>query len=244
MLILTIIAGLLSKLPMGSFYWIKADTSKIPNAYKESAWTFWGVCQADDFHNCKYAPGLPINPASNFGTNDGVPQLFIDNGNTYYYLSRFAFAFAFLGLAFAGIALLVDIVGFWSEMTNYAVVFFSNLAVLFVAGLCALQTAVVVMARNAFRDSNLDTKVQVKSMAIMWSALAALLIVWVSAIAGLVATSFRNHINRTSGGSMPANDDSSFTRAPKEQPVNNAGGGIRFFKIKRNAKELDDDESV
>lgn len=242
LLILTMIGGSLKKLPMGEFYWLKADTSNIPGAYNETAWTFWGICQANDFSDCKYGPAVPIEPVSNFNTTEGVPQAFVDNQSTYYYLSRFAWAFTFVSITFAAFALILAFVGFCWGYINFAIVFLTSVCALFLAATCALQTAVVVMARENFNEAGMSAHVQTKSMALLWTSLVTVLIVWLISIAGLVTASYKKHMGRDTEASLSGRDDSSFTRATaaKEDPN---GGGIRFFKIKRNAKDLDD-ESV
>lgn len=242
MLVLTILSGLLSKLPMNKFYWFKADTSGIPGAYNETVWTFWGACQAGDYTKCIYKPAMSINPAANFNTITGVPQPFIDDSDTYYYLSRFAFTSAFIALGFSAFALIVELLGIFWEQSKHAVVFLTSIATLFLAGLCALQTAVVILARNSFREAGLLASVQTISMAIIWTSLVTLLIVWGCSISGLIVSSYMNHMSNSvmEPGAIPQHDGSSFVRAPKG---NAKGGGIHFFKVKRNAKDLDD-ESV
>lgn len=242
LLILTILGGSLKKLPMGEFYWLKADTSKIPGAYNETAWTFWGICQANDFSDCKYGPAVPISPVTNFNTTEGVPQEFIDNQSTYYYLSRFAWAFTFVSISFAAFALILAFLGFCWGHVQYAIVFLTSVCALFLAATCALQTAVVVMARENFNSAGMDASVQTKSMALIWTAFVTVLIVWLISIAGLVSASYSKHMGRDTEASTGGRDDSSFTRTNAANADLN-GGAIRYFKIKRNAKDVDD-ESV
>lgn len=63
LLIFTVLAGSSKHFPLNKFYWLEADTSNIPNSpANTSAWTFWGVCDKNDYSNCKLGPAYPISP--------------------------------------------------------------------------------------------------------------------------------------------------------------------------------------
>lgn len=251
LLILTVAGGSSNHFPLNEFYWLRADTSNIRRAPNEAAWTFWGVCDYNNFNDCTLGPAYPISPVDNFSTENGVPQDFIDNKSTYFYLTRFSFAFTLTGLCFTGIALIVDLLGFCFEIIDKVVMAFIVLALLFVAGNAAMQTAATVMARNAFQQDGLYAHIGVKAMGIMWAAVACLIIVFFHTCFANIANSYKKHITRVREGEQettyPAtdNDQSSFTRsgAAEEPKTEEDNGGIRFFKIKRNQK-VSDEESV
>lgn len=258
-LIFLVLSGSTNHFPFNRFYFVKADTSGISGAPSESSWTFWGVCDSSDFGSCQRGPAYPISPVDNFGTTNGVPDDFVSNRNTYYYLSRFSFAFTLLGLAFAGFALIVDILGFCFVVIDKIVIFLVVFALIFIAGAAALQTAVSVLARNAFSSANLATHIGVKSTALVWTAFAAILIVFFNTCAANIANSYKKHIERVRNTQNedevyypPAEtqeptegalgDESSYTRGNTAEKETGSGG-IRFFRIKRNQK-VSDEESV
>lgn len=257
LLLLVILSGASDNFPLNKFYWIKADTSLISGAPSNAAWTFWGVCEEKDFSKCTLGPAYPISPKDNFDTTSNVPKDFVDNRNTYYYLSRFSFAFALVAIGFAGIALIVDLLAFCFQIIDKVVVAFVSFALFFVAALAAFQTAVVVLARNAFNQEDMHPTVGLKLMAITWAAFVCILLVFFNTCFANISNSYKKHMNRvresqgvnnTSGPVATHGDDSSFTRAnagpvdPETREADN--GGIRFFKIKRNNQKISDDESI
>ncbi|ODV81866.1 SUR7-domain-containing protein [Suhomyces tanzawaensis NRRL Y-17324] len=248
LLLFTVLSGSSKHFPLNRFYWIRANTSGIQGAPQEGAWTFWGVCEYDDFSQCQSGPAYPISPRDNFDTSQGVPQDFITNRSTYYYLSRFSFAFTLIALGLSSVSFLLGFV----MVTHKTIVFTITLALIFVAATAAFQTAVVVLARNAFNDDNLNAHIGLKSMAILWASVVTLLIVWANTFSAKIVASYRKHLANVNGtrdhevptSAGPAGDESSFTRsAPAAETKEDNGGGIRFFKIKRNHK-TSDEESV
>ncbi|RLV96541.1 Protein SUR7 [Spathaspora sp. JA1] len=250
LLVLTVISGTTNNSSLRNFYWLRADTSGIPNAPADlSVWTFWGVCDKNNFHECVLGPAFPILPQDNFRTTENIPEDFLENRNTYFYLSRFAFAFAIMTLAFAGLALIVEFLAYCFELIDRIVIFLITLAVFFMAGFASFITAVVVLARNAFKNGGRQANVNATLLGVTWAAFVCLLICWVLTFASNIAQSYRHHMERVNGNqaddAAPIGDDSSFTRAspPEPKDTDEHTGGIRFFKIKRNQK-VSDDESV
>lgn len=269
LLIFTVLSGSSKHFPLNKFYWLEADTSDITRAPADlSAWTFWGVCDQADYSNCLLGPAYPISPVDNFDTTRNVPKDFIDNENTYYYLSRFAFACCLIALGFAGLAFLIDILGFCFAIIDKVVIFLVTVALFFMAAFASFQTAVVVLAKNAFTDDDRHAKVGAKAMGIMWAAFVCLLICWFITFAANIANSYKKHAQRVrerkqqqqyeQGGNHPydtnekvgasARDDSSFVKS-RDHEAGQAlhddtnTGGIRFFKIKRNQKQVDDESA-
>ncbi|EER34042.1 hypothetical protein CTRG_02860 [Candida tropicalis MYA-3404] len=256
LLIFTVLSGSSKHAPLNKFYWLQADTSDIPNApANRSAWTFWGVCDKNDFSNCLLGPAYPIDPQDNFGTTENVPEDFLNNENTFYYLSRFSFAFCLIALAFVGLAFIIDILGLCFEIIDKVVIILITIALIFMAGFAAMQTGVTVLAKNAFRNADRYAHVGAKSMGIMWAAFVCILICWVLTFSANIANSYRKHMNRVKAEKQAANggvpilgpndgDESSFTRVnPPSADIKDEDhtGGIRFFKIKRNHKVSDED---
>ncbi|RCK57845.1 Protein SUR7 [Candida viswanathii] len=256
LLLFTVLAGSSKHFPLDRFYWVEADTTNIPNApANRSAWTFWGVCDKEDYSNCLLGPAYPILPQDNFGTTVNVPENFLNNENTFFYLSRFAFAFCLIALAFVGLAFIIDILGFCFEIIDKVVIILITIALIFMAGFASMQTGVTVLAKNAFSNADRYAHVGAKSMGIMWAAFVCILICWFLTLWANIANSYRKHMGRVNsekqaaaGGAVPVHgphgDESSFTRATTDPPDikdDDHTGGIRFFKIKRNQKVSDDD---
>lgn len=135
----TILSGAISSSPINRFYFLEASTSGIANARNPSRWTFFAICGSDPSTgynaNCgSIVPALPFDPPRNFGTQENIPEQFIGT-HTYYYLSRFMFAFYLVALFFAAIALMSGLLalcsrlgGYLSAMTTSVALFFQSLA--------------------------------------------------------------------------------------------------------------------
>lgn len=262
LLVFTVLSGVSNTFPFKNFYWIEADTSGIPGAWDTTRWTFWGIQNANNFTQHLNSPATPISPVNNWSTRRNVPQKFISSQDTFYYLSRFSFVFFLIALAFTGFALIVDLLGLCWEVIDKIVVLLVLIALFFQAGGVAFQTAVVVMAKDAFNNDNRYAHVPVALMAIVWTAFVCLGLVWLNTTFATISQSWSNHLARVrankeaqagypqqgapEGGIVAPgmNDQSSFTRsAPAEVEKEHSNGGIRFFRVKKSHK-TSDEESV
>lgn len=251
LLIFTVLSGSTNSFPFKDFYFLKADTSQIAGASSESVWSFWGVCNAGNLTDCRLGPAYPISPVDNFGTSANIPTDFVNNRDTYYYLTRFSFAFLIIALCFTAFALILDIFGLIFSAVDKVVVGLIGVGLFFLAGTAAFETAVVVLARNAFHSSNLSASIGVKLIAFLWASLVALFIAFMNATFFTILGSYNKHLTRvraeqqTGAYDATAADNSSFTRSAPVDPAikHEDNGGIRFFKIKRNQK-TSDEESV
>lgn len=250
LLLFIVLSGGTNHFPFNRFYWVKGDTSSIPNAFSESLWTFWGVCDSSDYGNCRGGPGYPIVPQDNFRTRQGVPQEFLDNRSNYYYLLRFSFAFIMLATAFVGVSLLLLAMAFALDSVQRTVTVLVALSCLWIYGAAACQTAVLVLARNAFHNAGRSASIGVKLTALIWTSVVTITIVLLMQCSQNIVDSYQLHMASVRGNQglyyedaeQPVNDESSFTReVPQEKEP--GSGGIRFFRIKRNQKPADE-ESV
>ncbi|CEP22633.1 Protein SUR7 [Cyberlindnera jadinii] len=229
LLVFIVLSGSIDHAPINRFYWVEGDTSGIPNAPNTSRWTYWGLIDRDDnsYSVSELSPAYPISPVDNFRTNENVPQSFIDNRDVFYNLSRFAFAFYWITLAFVG-------------------------ALLFGSGAAAFETAVAVMARNAFHDADRYGHIGTKLMAIAWTTVACLIILFFLSWGGFCVASYRRHKERaavynTEVAPAPVHDidvppqvDEAYPEQQAQQ-TKPAESGIKFFKIRRHNN---DQESV
>ncbi|KAF1841495.1 SUR7-domain-containing protein [Cucurbitaria berberidis CBS 394.84] len=173
----TILSGAVNSSPIDRFYFLQASTNNIENARNPSRWTFFAICGRDPTTgynaNCgNIVPALPFDPPRNFGTQENVPEQFIGT-HTFYYLSRFMFAFYLVALFFAAIALVSGLLalcsrlgGYLSAMTTAVALFFQTLA-------AALLTAWVIKGRNAFRSGGFEANVGKYLLAFAWASMAA-----------------------------------------------------------------------
>lgn len=173
LLLLIILSGTTQSYPIDRFYWVQANTTGIPNASDVTRWTFWGACGNDDGHTVcsgNLAAAYPISVVDNFHTRENVPSKFISNRDSFYYLSRFAFAFFWIALSFIGVSFILYILTWFSEVILQVVFILMAFGCFF--NICAVvfQTAVTVLARNAFHDGDRSAKIGASLMGIAWAS--------------------------------------------------------------------------
>ena len=122
MIFLVLLAGVTNHSPVNQIYFLQAATGNIPNAPTTSRWTFWNLCPVTNGKNdCgKVHPAFPLDPPShrNFNTHVNVPPGFIGS-HTYYYLTRFMFAFVLIGLFFSVCSLFTGLLALCSRIGSY-----------------------------------------------------------------------------------------------------------------------------
>ncbi|KAH3659979.1 hypothetical protein OGAPHI_007184 [Ogataea philodendri] len=250
-LLFIVFSGSVSSFPFNQFYWVQAQTSQISNAGDVSRWTFWGICNPsnyDSHSNGKcgaLGPDQPLSPYDNFGNSTSLPQDFVSNRDTYYYLSRFSFPLILVALVFAGVSFICLLFQFCWKALKQVVVFFVSLSLITCAAGVACQTAVSVMVRNKFHDAGIRAKVGPSMLGMAWAAFTALLIVFFLTCCSSLHKAYKVHQEHRAlvAPQPPA------TSAPVSQPTDetNQGtlpsneGGIRFFKIKRTQKATDEE---
>ncbi|TGZ77991.1 SUR7-domain-containing protein [Ascodesmis nigricans] len=106
LLFLLILAGAFDKYPLNRIFFLQADTNGIPNAPQGIAhWTLYNHCSTNSNGlniNCiPNKAAYPIVPQDNFHTRTNIPNDFFKRRNTFFYLSRFAFAFYLIDIFFA-----------------------------------------------------------------------------------------------------------------------------------------------
>lgn len=178
LLILIILSGSTKHYPIDRFYWVEGETAGIPNAYNLTRWTFWGACErSNGGTHCSdnLSPAYPISPKDNFHTEVNVPHRFISNRESYYYLSRFSFVFFWIALAFVGISFILYVLSWCSSYILKVVLILSVFGCIFNVIAVVLQTAVSVMARNAFHHDNRSAKVGAPLLGIAWASVVVVL---------------------------------------------------------------------
>ncbi|KAI5801615.1 SUR7/PalI family-domain-containing protein [Peziza echinospora] len=123
-------------------------------------------------YNCgKRSAAFPMLPQSYFHTDQNVPGDFLQRPKTYYYLSRFSYAFYIITLWWVLLALAACVVALLSNLATGVAAALTFVAALSMAFLASIMTAVYVMAQKAFHDSGHFARVGVKAFAFTWTSL-------------------------------------------------------------------------
>ncbi|ODQ82791.1 hypothetical protein BABINDRAFT_5703 [Babjeviella inositovora NRRL Y-12698] len=254
---------ILSGATHGSFltklYWIQADTSSITSTtsadFATSRWTSNGICNVDggSVIGCIKKPAYPFSPEDNFGDSDTLPSGFVTSRKTYYYLTRFAYAFWIVGLFFTLVALLgsFGLLCGTGRIIGFLSVFSVFIAFIFIAGASSFQTSAVVLGHKQFKDASMSPKYGVKLLAFAWTSTFLLI---VSLFSLCCASCFGGRSSRSKGAygadheklyrdsRFPDSDDEAAhpyadqTGVVEAEPATeNNSKGIKFFKV-RNAK--------
>ena len=120
---LILLAGAADHGPVNQFYFLQANTSKIPGAPSVSRWTYWNVCPigSNGRDACGTVhPAFPLDPPShrNFGTTTNVPPQFIGTSK-YFYMTRFMFAFMLIALFLGVCSLFTGVLALCSRIGSY-----------------------------------------------------------------------------------------------------------------------------
>lgn len=182
LLFLINLAGTRDSGVLSRYYWSETNTSGISGSdFSRTRWTPYGICGVKDGRNSdcvKHSPAYPYSPRDNFKSSSGLPSSFNKSRDTYYYLSRFAYALFLVGLVFSLLSILPIIasccgIGFLTGMASFVVV---GLALLFTLTATCLITAAHVKGRNAFNSAGHHSSLGVKMFAMAWAASACLLL--------------------------------------------------------------------
>ncbi|CCF58191.1 hypothetical protein KAFR_0E00370 [Kazachstania africana CBS 2517] len=272
LLIFIVMSGSINHSPITSFYWVEGDTSGIANAPNVTRWTYWGACSRDDGStHCNefLGPAYPISPKDNFNTEENVPHSFISKRDSFFYLSRFSFVFFGLALSFVGMAFLFYMLTIFSSQLVKSVFIMMVFGCLFDVCATVLQTAVSVMARNAFHDANRSAKLGASLFGIMWASVFVSLVKFFILCFWISRKDWKEPFDYSSNPTSKQNNftfrkffsgNEPDTRAvpdpvinnetfPAEQdqaqpqptqPQENTHKGINFFTIRRGQKTADD----
>lgn len=205
MLFFILLAGVKDSNPLNKFYFVEFETTNIattaegiyiPNPVR---WTPYNYCAVQDGLNVnctKNHIAYSFLPQDSFKTTTGIPSDFIDNRDTYHYLSRIPYGFYLGVIFFAVVSLFFSLFGCLSRLSAAIAAAFTFIALLFGTTSAALYTAVYVMGRNKFKNSGVEAHIGVKMFAFMWTVVALLLIAFI-----LLSLSCCNHERRPSGSS-------------------------------------------
>lgn len=195
-----ILSGGRSSGVLKNFYWIEADTSGFNNAANLTRWfnyEFCGYAQGRSFDCSSRAPAKPFSPKDNFGASPLMPRSFIDNRDTYYYLSRVGWAMLLIAVFFEVCTLVPQIIGvfkhirplsIFATVTHWLSLFFLLLA-------ACLLTGCHAKGIRAFHGRDRHAKMGAKCFALLWTSVFLLLC---TSIWSVVATALKKKEERNS----------------------------------------------
>ncbi|CAI8508571.1 unnamed protein product [Hanseniaspora opuntiae] len=209
LLFLLIFTGTTDHFPIDKIYLLQANTSNITSATHDvTRWTFWGICGVNNGdnvcsknNNYNLSPAYPLSPVDNFDTTTNIPSDFKDNRNTYYYLSRFNFAFVLLGLIFQFVAGVIYFFSWTHAFVTKLAWFFQIFATLFSCGAAGVVTPLVVLAKRAFNKTpqvagSGKAKINVDYLAIMWASAACSILLFFIMGGNFIMSSLEAHKKR------------------------------------------------
>ncbi|CCF58628.1 hypothetical protein KAFR_0F00310 [Kazachstania africana CBS 2517] len=191
MLLLLLGAGLLSFFiilsgartggTLKNFYWFQANTQGFNSAPSVTRWYNYDFCgfENNNVGNCSHkAPAKPFSPRDNFGSSPNMPSTFLNNRNTYYYLSRVAWAMLLIGFFFLMLTIIPTLVGIFTIIKGLAIftTVMSWLAFFFMILAACLYTGCYVKARKAFHNNHRSAKLGAKNFAFIWTTVFLLLL--------------------------------------------------------------------
>lgn len=139
-----ILSGAISGDPIDRVYFLEAEIGNIPYRVQPVRWTYFALCGAQNGRNVDCGapvPAFPFQPTdnSNFGTDQGVPQNFL-NTDQFWYMSRFAWVFYLIALFFAVCALALGFIALCTRIGAFLSAIATAAALLFQAAAAALMT--------------------------------------------------------------------------------------------------------
>lgn len=267
LLVFIILSGVIDSSPINKFYWVQADTSSISGAPALSRWTYWGLSENTNGVNqfVVREPAYPISPVDNFGTTDGIPTDFVDNRNTYYYLSRVAWGCYIVALAATFFYLVFSVFALCSTTIALTSSVLIILSFVFTFAATAMYTAVAVLTRNKFNNAGMSAKVGPAMMGIAWASCALVLILFLISFGHICAIGYKKHrdalreddeararyeeaVQRKElrdaerEGKNTNAATAGFEQNQGTIPAATESTGIKFFKIKRNNKEFSESD--
>ena len=178
---LLILSGARHSGTLKNFYWFQAETSGFNDAPNTTRWYNYDYCNWEGGQNrgcSSKAPAKPFSPRDNFGRSDNMPSTFLDNRNTYYYLSRVAWAMLLIAIFFVFMVIFSLFVMFFKNFTVLAGIITASswMALFFMTLSACLYTGCYVKARNAFHHDNRHAKLGAKNFGLIWTNVFLLLI--------------------------------------------------------------------
>jgi len=179
-LFFVILGGVSSVVPFSEDFFLSVDLSSLKNGKTGYArWTMWQVCLADTPSGPNTSCGVS-KPAYAFDITPYLPansdliDSLLSKANFYYYMSRFAFAFYLIAIAFAVFSLFTGLLALCSRLGGAVSSFLGFIALFFALAAAVLMTAWTVVARDALQNAGIRASLGVKDYGFSWGAVGAL----------------------------------------------------------------------
>ncbi|KAK6198048.1 endocytosis/sphingolipid biosynthesis/sporulation effector [Scheffersomyces amazonensis] len=248
---------------LGRFYWLEVDTSGLQGFPQQTTrWTLYGTCGVANGKNSdctKTKAAFPFSPVDNTGNSSDLPSDFVENRDTYYYLTRISYAFLLVGVSFTVFAILSSVV-----LPCIGIYFVTPLltfiALLFTITAAACLTAAYVKGRNQFNNAGHTAKLGRLSFGLLWASVACLILSFVGSIfaccAGLASrrksqpvydpetydkdnfsdSSYRHVVDEHTYVN-DENDVQADAAAPTTTAPDTSAGTFKFFRVNRKKNE-------
>ena len=197
-----ILSGAHSTGTLENFYWLQADTSGFNSAPDTTRWYNYDWCGYESGHNfncSSKSAAKPFSPKDNFGASSNMPLTFLNNRDTYYYLSRVGWAMLLIGLFFIVLAIVPLLVNIFKIIPGVAIFSTVNcwLAFFFILLSACLYTGCYVKARKAFHHDGRSAKLGANNFAFIWTSVFLLLVnsIWTTITATLHNKHKYDHYN-------------------------------------------------
>ncbi|CEP64628.1 SUR7/PalI family protein LALA0_S12e03268g [Lachancea lanzarotensis] len=243
-----ILSGARNSGVLKDFYWLEADTSGLGSAPGTTRWFNYDWCGLENgaLQNCSgKKPASPFSPKDNFGASDSLPAPFANHRNTYYYLSRVAWAMLLVGLVYVVLAVIpVAVTIFSTSLVNaWLAVLALWLAWFFVTLAACLYTGCYVKGRNVFHDAQRSAKLGRKNFAFIWTSVALLLVcaIWSSIVASFFSarrlshSRQRRHYDTLEPGFSDdtyGNGDKTTMETRDDRGASRGSGNVKFWKMR------------
>lgn len=244
-----ILSGARSTGTLSEFYWFVADTNGFNSAPARTMWFNYQWCGVENgklFDCSDRVAAQAFSPRDNFGASSEMPTTFLNNRDTYYYLSRVGWAMLLIGLFSIVLTIIpatvmifktITSMAIWNTIGNWTSLFFILLS-------ACLYTGCYAKAKVGFDGRSRFSKLGPRNFAFIWTSVFLLLLtaIWATITVGIHGKNkFKDYARESGsyGGGFHNNSSSADTHMDKstfnsEKPPRNRA----FFTKLRTKKKL------
>ncbi|CAI1674565.1 hypothetical protein SEUBUCD646_0N01340 [Saccharomyces eubayanus] len=220
-----ILAGAKNTGVLKNFYWFQASTSGFNSAPSLTRWYNYNWCgwQGGQAANCSSKMAAqPFSPRDNFGSSTLMPSTFLNDRNTYYYLSRVGWAMLLIALFFLLITLVSVIVSLikYTRPTASLTTAMSWITLFFMTLSACLYTGCYAKAVKAFHHQDRGARLGPKNFGLIWTTV--FLLIGNAVCATVMAATYRRneYIYDRSFASTKMTDSQTSTPDASAYPAN------------------------
>ncbi|QLQ79425.1 hypothetical protein HG537_0C00720 [Torulaspora globosa] len=202
-----ILSGARSSGTLAKFYWFEANTNGFNNAPMRTRWynyQWCGVVRGQLVNCSKRVADQAFSPRDNFGASPEMPKTFLNNRDTYYYLSRVGWAMLLIGLFFIVLTIIPATVILFKTVTSMAICLTVGTwtALFFILLSACLYTGCYAKAKKGFHSEGRYAKMCPRNFAFIWTSVFLLLVdaIWAAVTLGLHGKKKYKEYTRETGG--------------------------------------------